>query len=202
MAPRLHGRRWFAGSVERPPIACSPVTAVEAGRRCGITRRSPRRIQLVSAMRTIWRVLKRHGVSRRARAPRPPANRYEYAAPGELVHVDIKQLGRFWQVGKRALDAGVSRNSRAGRPSLHLAGADHSRYAAAQLRPTQTGKDAAAFLEHALERFAEHGIQVQRVMSDNGACYRSNDHRDVINRHGLRHLRTRPYTPRTNGKAE
>src|SRR3954452_4586893 len=127
MAPRLHGRRWFAGSVERPPIACSPVTAVEAGRRCGITRRSPRRIQLVSAMRTIWRVLKRHGVSRRARAPRPPANRYEYAAPGQLVHVDIKQLGRFWQVGKRALGDSITRNEHAGWQYLHLAVDDHSR---------------------------------------------------------------------------
>jgi transposase InsO family protein len=151
---------------------------------------------------TIWRVLRRHGLSRRARAPRPPANRYEYAAPGELVHLDIKQLGRFWQVGKRSLGDGVQRNRHAGWSYLHLAVDDHSRYAVAQLRPTQTSSDAVAFLEHALERFAERGIQVQRIMSDNGSCYRSRELRRCVEQHDLRHLRTRPYTPRTNGKAE
>jgi transposase len=85
---------------------------------------------------TIWRVLRRHGISRRQAAPRPPANRYEYAAPGELVHLDIKQLGRFWQVGKRALGESVGhRSPRAGWQYLHLAIDDHSRYAVAQLRP-------------------------------------------------------------------
>ena len=152
---------------------------------------------------TIWRVLRRHGISRRAAAPRPPANRYEYAAPGELVHFDIKQLGRFWQLGKRALGEGTGRRNRqAGWSYLHLAVDDHSRYAVAQLRPTQTSTDAVAFLEHALERFAERGIQVQRIMSDNGSCYVSQDLRRAVAGHGLRHLRTRPYTPRTNGKAE
>jgi transposase InsO family protein len=151
---------------------------------------------------TIWRVLRRHGISRRAAAPRPPANRYEYAAPGELVHLDIKRLARFWQVGKRALGDGVRRSRNAGWQYLHLAVDDHSRYAVAQLRPTQTGADAAAFLEHALERFAEQGIQIERVMTDNGGCYVGHELRDVVTKHGLRHLRTRPYTPRTNGKAE
>ena len=195
---------------DRAPIARSHPARLSAAAERQIvelrqaTSWGPKRLAVVLGWpaATIWRVLRRHGISRRATAPRLPANRYEYAAAGELVHVDIKQLGRFWQVGKRALDDGVRRNRRAGWQYLHLAVDDHSRYAVAQLRPTQTGKDAAAFLEHALERFAEHGIHVQRVMSDNGACYRSNDHRDVINRHGLRHLRTRPYTPRTNGKAE
>lgn len=151
---------------------------------------------------TIWRVLRRHGVSRRAVAPRPPANRYEYAAPGDLVHLDIKRLARFWQVGKRALGDGIRRSRNAGWQYLHLAVDDHSRYAVAQLRPTQTGPDAAAFLEHALERFAEHGIQIKRVMTDNGGCYVGRELRDVVSKHDLRHLRTRPYTPRTNGKAE
>jgi len=151
---------------------------------------------------TIWRVLRRHGLSRRAAAPRPPANRYEYAAPGELVHLDIKKLARFWQVGKRALGDGVKRSRNAGWQYLHLAVDDHSRYAVAQLRPTQTGPDAAAFLEHALEHFAEHGIQIERVMTDNGGCYIGNELRNVARKHGLRHIRTRPYTPRTNGKAE
>jgi transposase InsO family protein len=151
---------------------------------------------------TIWRVLRRHGISRRAGAPRPPANRYEYAAPGELVHLDIKQLGRFWQVGKRALGDGITRSPRAGWSYLHLAVDDHSRYAVAQLRPTQTSSDAVAFLDYVLEHFAERGIQVQRIMSDNGSCYVGKELRRAVQAHGLRHLRTRPYTPRTNGKAE
>lgn len=151
---------------------------------------------------TIWRVLRRHGLSRRARAPRQPANRYEYQAPGGLVHFDIKQLGRFWHVGKRSLGDGVQRNRYAGWQYLHVAIDDHSRYAVAQLRPTQTSRDAVAFLEHALERFAEHGIQVHKIMSDNGSCYRSNELRRAVQHHRLQHIRTRPYTPRTNGKAE
>jgi transposase InsO family protein len=151
---------------------------------------------------TIWRVLKRHGLSRRARAPRPPANRYEYTAPGQLVHLDIKQLGRFWQVGKRALGDSITRNEKAGWQYLHLAVDDHSRYAVAQLRSTQTTPDAVAFLEHALKRFAERGIQVERIMSDNGSCYVSRDFRKATGELGVKHVRTRPYTPRTNGKAE
>jgi transposase InsO family protein len=196
---------------DRPPIARShPARLSHAAEqqivelRCA-TGWGPKRLAGVLGWpaATIWRVLRRHGISRRQAAPRPPANRYEYAAPGELVHLDIKQLGRFWQVGKRALGESVGhRSPRAGWQYLHLAIDDHSRYAVAQLRPTQTSNDAVAFLEHALERFAEHGIQVQRIMSDNGSCYVGKDLRRAVQRHGLRHLRTRPYTPRTNGKAE
>jgi transposase InsO family protein len=195
---------------DRPPIARSHPARLsgEAEQQIVELRRAtgwgPKRLAGVLGWpaATIWRVLRRHGISRRQVAPRLPANRYEYAAPGELVHFDIKQLGRFWQVGKRALDDGVHRNPRAGWQYLHLAVDDHSRYAVAQLRPTQTGTDAVAFLEHALERFAERGIQVQRIMSDNGSCYRGQDLRRAVEQHGLRHIRTRPYTPRTNGKAE
>jgi transposase InsO family protein len=151
---------------------------------------------------TIWRVLRRHGVSRRARAPRPAANRYEYAAPGQLVHFDIKQLGRFWQVGKRALGGGFQHNRSAGWQYLHLAVDDHSRFAVAQIRPTQTSVDSVAFLDHAKQAFAARGIQIERIMSDNGSCYVSGDFRRAAARHGVRHVRTRPYTPRTNGKAE
>jgi transposase len=151
---------------------------------------------------TIWRVLHRYGISRRQAAPRPPANRYEYAAPGELVHLDIKKLGRFWQVGKRALGDGVYRNHRAGWSYLHLAVDDHSRYAVAQIRPTQTGPDAAAFLEHVLESFAERGIE-SRTDHDRQRrlLHRA---RSPPSRPPARPApsRTRPYTPRTNGKAE
>src|ERR1700712_3739345 len=79
---------------------------------------------------------------------------------------------------------------------LHLAVDDYSRYTVAQLRRTQTSSDAVAFLEHALEQFAEHAVTVERIMSDNGSCYVSRDFRQAVERHDLRHLRTRPYTPR------
>ena len=98
----------------------------------------------------IWRVLRRHGLSRRAVAPRASANRYECAASSELVHLDIKRLARFWQIGKRALGDGVRRSGNARWQYLHLAVDDHSRYAATQLRPTQTGTDAAAVAASAM----------------------------------------------------
>jgi transposase len=114
---------------DRPPVARShpsrlseeaETQIVELRRRTGW---GPKRLAGVLGWpaATIWRVLRRHGVSRRARAPRPPANRYEYAAPGGLVHFDIKQLGRFWQVGKRALGGGFQHNRSAGWQYLHLA---------------------------------------------------------------------------------
>jgi transposase InsO family protein len=206
--------RYRAGGWEslrdRPPVARSHPARLSVEAETQIvelrsrTGGGPKRLSAVLGWpaATIWRVLCRHGVSRRARSPRPPANRYEYTAPGELVHLDIKRLARFWQVGKRALGDGIRRSRNAGWQYLHLAIDDHSRYAVAQLRPTQTGPDAAAFLEHALERFAEQGIRIERVMTDNGGCYVGRELRAVVVKHDLRHLRTRPYTPRTNGKAE
>jgi transposase InsO family protein len=195
---------------DRPPVALShparlsveaETQIVELRARTGW---GPKRLAgvLGRPAATIWRVLRRHGVSRRARAPRPAANRYEYAAPGQLVHFDIKQLGRFWQVGKRALGGGFQHNRSAGWQYLHLAVDDHSRFAVAQIRPTQTSVDSVAFLDHAAQAFAARGIQIERIMSDNGSCYVSGDFCRAAARHGVRHLRTRPYTPRTNGKAE
>jgi len=195
---------------DRPPVARSHPARLSVEAEAQIvelrarTGSGPKRLAGVLGWpaATIWRVLRRHGVSRRARAPRPPANRYEYAAPGGLVHFDIKKLGRFWQVGKRALSDGAPRSYRAGWQYLHLAIDDHSRFAVAQIRPTQTSADSIAFLDHAQQAFTERGIQIERIMSDNGSCYRSRDFHQAAARHGVRHLRTRPYTPRTNGKAE
>ena len=96
---------------------------------------------------TVWRVLQRHGVSRAVRAPRPPVNRYEYAAAGELVHLDAKKLGRFWEVGKRVLADGVRRNRRAGWQHAHVAVDDHSRWALVELRPREDATSCTAFLQ-------------------------------------------------------
>ena len=151
---------------------------------------------------TIYRVLRRHGCSRAQRQPRPAANRYEYGAVGELVHLDIKKLGRFWQVGKRILQDGVHRNEGAGWQYVHVAVDDHSRLAQVELRPSERATDCAAFTQAVIQAFAERGTPIQRILTDNGAGYRSDAFRDLLSQHGIRHIPTRPYTPRTNGKAE
>ena len=134
--------------------------------------------------------------------PRPPANRYEYDAVGELVHLDIKKLGRFWQVGKRILKDGVGRNDGAGWQYAHVAVDDHSRHAIVQLRRSERGTDCAAFAAAIIAAYADQGTPIQRILTDNGAGYRSHTFADLLHQHDIRHIRTRPYTPRTNGKAE
>jgi transposase InsO family protein len=151
---------------------------------------------------TIWRVLKRYDCSRAERLPRPPANRYEYPAVGELVHLDIKKLGRFWQIGKRVLNDGVHRNEGAGWSFAHVAIDDHSRLAQVELRPSEQASDCIAFTAGVIAAYAQRGTPIQRIITDNGSGYRSHAFRDLLTQHGIRHTRTRPYTPRTNGKAE
>jgi transposase InsO family protein len=195
---------------DRPPIArhCphrlsadAEAQIVELRRRTGWGPRS-----LAAALgrpaSTIWRVLVRHGCSRAAAQPRPVANRYEYAAPGELVHLDIKKLGRFWHVGKRVLGDGKSRSDGAGWSFAHVAVDDHSRHAIVELRSSERGADCAAFANAVIRAYAEQGTPIQRILTDNGSGYRSKQFHRVLAEHGIRHIRTRPYTPRTNGKAE
>jgi len=151
---------------------------------------------------TIWRVLRRYDCSRQARLPRPPANRYEYDAPGELVHLDIKQLGRFWHVGKRVLGDGAQRSYGVGWTYAHVAVDDHSRLAQVELRATQQAGDCVAVTRRLIAAYHERGTPIQRILTDNGSCYRSADFARLLAQHDIRHIRTRPYTPRTNGKAE
>ena len=154
------------------------------------------------AASTVGKVLRRLGRSRRPRPTRSPVLRYERERPGELLHIDTKKLGRFWQVGKRILADGVQRNPRAGWQHVHVAVDDHSRVAYAEVLPTDRAGDAVIFLHRSVAWYREQGIVVQAVLTDNGAAYRSRRWRDACAALGLRHLRTRPYTPRTNGKAE
>ena len=151
---------------------------------------------------TIGKVLRRLGRSRRPRLPRPPVIRYERARPGDLLHLDTKKLGRCWHVGKRIHRDGIQRSPRAGWQHVHIAIDDHSRLAYAEVRPSDRQADALAFLDRALAWFRTQGIAVQAVMTDNGSAYRSHAWRQRCAAQALRHLRTRPYTPRTNGKAE
>jgi len=152
---------------------------------------------------TVSRILRRLGLNRwRSLDPAPPPRRYEYPQPGGLLHLDIKALGRFHRPQFRHHPLGSRRSSGAGWEYLHVAIDDHSRIAFAQLLPDQSHRSALAFLHAALQYFASLGISLQRVMTDNGGCYRSWHFRRCLHRLRLRHLFTRPYTPRTNGKAE
>lgn len=151
----------------------------------------------------MWKVLRRHGVSRLQLPAREPTQRYERSRPGELVHVDIKKLGRFWTLGKRVLGDEVGNLSRrAGWQYLHLAVDDHSRLAYAELLPSESPVDCAAFLHRAASWYLERGITIERVLSDNGNGYRSFAWRDACAELGIQRRYTRPRRPQTNGKAE
>lgn len=151
---------------------------------------------------TVSRILRRLGLNRmRDLEPATPIIRYEHAAPGDLLHLDIKQLGRFSEVKVRP--DGRRRGKHHCRwEYLHVAIDDHSRIAFAQILPTFTAADAVAFLFAAVAYYAGLGIPIRRLLTDNGHCYRSYAFRAAVLQLGLRHHFTRPYTPRTNGKAE
>jgi transposase InsO family protein len=151
---------------------------------------------------TVWKVLRRHGCSRLPRRPLDPPNRYERATPGELVHVDIKRLGRFHTPGKAVLHDGINRSPRAGWQYVHLAIDDHSRLAYAEILPTESPADCARFLRRAVTWYAGHSVTVQRVISDNGNGYRSYLWRDTCAQLNIQLRYTKPRRPQTNGKAE
>jgi transposase InsO family protein len=153
---------------------------------------------------TVSRILKRLGLNRiGALEPAAPVHRYERARPGELIHLDIKKLGRFARAGHRATGTRKGcRNKGAGWEFVHVAIDDHSRIAFAKIMPSEKKHSATSFLKAAIAYYASLGIKVERVMSDNGSCYKSFAFRRLCKRLGLRHIRTKPYTPKTNGKAE
>ena len=148
--------------------------------------------------------MKRAGLSRlRDIEPAEPVRRYEREHPGEMIHVDIKKLGRFDRVGHRITgDRQQGKSRGAGWEFVHVAIDDASRIAFSQILFDETQESAIAFLEAALAYYASLGVTVARIMTDNGACYRSKAFAEACRKRGLRHVRTKPYTPKTNGKAE
>jgi transposase InsO family protein len=161
--------------------------------------------QLRLARPTVARALVRNGVARlRFLEPPKPANRYQWPNPGDLIHLDTKKLGRFRGVGHRITGRYVGFNQVRGLgwEFAHVCIDDATRLAYVELLDDETGKTAVGFLERALAWFRERGIEAKRVMTDNGSCYVSRVFGHAAWRLGLRHIRTRPYTPRTNGKAE
>ncbi|MDQ1250475.1 MAG: Transposase InsO family protein [Actinomycetota bacterium] len=161
--------------------------------------------RLGMAVSTVCAVLARLGLNRLSRLEPPePANRYARRHAGELIHVDIKTLGRFTRPGKRALGPGAGRRSpHAGWEAVHVAVDDATRLAYVEVLGDQTAATAVGFLRRAIAWFAEQGITVREVMSDNGSAYVSFDWaKACANEFHVTHIRTRPYRPRTNGKAE
>ena len=154
---------------------------------------------------TVSRVLRRLGLSRiRDLEPVEPVRRYERDAPGDLIHIDIKKLGRFEKVGHRITGnrTGQSNSRGVGWEFLHVCIDDASRIAFSQILPDEKKQSATAFLKAACAYYQSLGVTVTRVMTDNGSCYKSFAFRDACNALGLSHIRTKPYTPKTNGKAE
>lgn len=153
---------------------------------------------------TVSRVLKRAGLSRlKDIEPAEPVKRYEREHPGELIHIDIKKLGRFDKVGHRITgDRQAGRSRAVGWEFVHVSIDDASRIGFSQILAHERKESAVAFLKAAIAYYASLGVTVTRVMTDNGSCYRSKAFARACRELGVKHIRTRPYTPKTNGKAE
>ena len=170
---------------------------------------------LAMPLSTVSVVLKRNGVGKLGRIGLEPAVRYERSRPGELVHIDVKKLGRIkggagkrWRDGMRQhynsqhTDRAGKRHNTVGWECVHVAVDDYSRLAYAEVLTDETASTAVGFLKRAVAYYERHGITVDRIITDNGSPYRSMIHAVACRKLGIRHLRTRPYRPQTNGKAE
>jgi transposase InsO family protein len=152
---------------------------------------------------TVTCELRRLGLNRLPRLePGPPVIRYEHKAPGDMIHLDVKQLGKIAGVGRRIHGARSRRSRGAGWEFLHVCVDDHSRLAYSEMLPDEKAASATCFLILAADWLKRHGVRIRRVMTDNGSCYVSHLFQATVQSLGARHVRTRPYTPRTNGKAE
>jgi transposase InsO family protein len=159
---------------------------------------------------TVWKMLKRAGISRPPRAVKEPANRYEWPCPGDLLHMDTSRYARFLRPGHRVTGDRSQRSrhwmspeTRVGYDFAHAIVDDHSRLAYVELHPDEKAATITAFLERALAFYAEHRIVAKRLMTDNGFGYVKNRSlRELLAGQGIRHLTTEPYRPRTNGKVE
>lgn len=154
---------------------------------------------------TVSRILRAAKLSRiKDLEPPAPVVRYERDKPGDMIHLDIKKLGRFRTAGHRITGdrTGQSNNRGVGWEFVHVCIDDNSRVSFSQILPDEKAASATAFLKAALAYYKSLGVTVRRVMTDNGACYKSHAFRDLCRELGLKHVRTRPYTPKTNGKAE
>jgi transposase InsO family protein len=152
---------------------------------------------------TVSRILRRLGLNRiRDLEPAEPTRRYERATPGEMIHIDIKKLGRFDKTGHRITGDRQIKSRGVGWEFVHVCIDDHSRIAFTEIKPDEKADSAVPFLKAAVAYYKSLGVAVTRVMTDNGSCYKAFAFRDACRDLGIKHTRTRPYTPKTNGKAE
>ena len=220
-----HWHRWLAADAdERRSLRClvdrssrphrSPrmLAANEQERICAARRRSgwgPRLIagEVGHPHATVWRALRRAGISRAPKAPREAPRRYEWPCPGDLLHVDTKRFQRFTRPGHAVTGdrrrTGREKRIRVGHEFVHSIVDDHSRLAYSELHADERAVTVTAFMERALAFFEVHGIDVKRLMSDNAFAYvRNSAVRELLLANGIRHLRIDPYRPQTNGKVE
>ncbi len=189
------------------------VEAIVALRRLRFT--GPEIAELLDVpLSTTSAILKREGVGRLGRLGLEPAVRYERARPGELIHIDVKKLGRIQGGAGKRITGGSShyqptftdlhgkRRTTVGWEYVHVCIDDATRLAYAEVLAAEKGVTAVAFLRRAIDWFARHGVTVERLLTDNGSAYRSAVHAIACRALGIRHLRTRPRRPQTNGKAE
>jgi transposase InsO family protein len=194
----------------RPRRSPAQVPAGEAARICARRRRtgwSPRRLadelDIARAHSTIHQVLRRGGCSRRPRPKRPAVVRYEWPCPGNLLHMDVKKLGRFDAPGHALTGDRARRSRRAGWEYVHSIVDDCSRLAYSEIHCDEKAATVTAFTGRALDWLLAQGIVAERLMTDNAFAYVQNRSlRRELQRRAIRHIRTRPYTPRTNGKVE
>jgi transposase InsO family protein len=188
----------------RQPTPQETIDRIEALRRQRLTGKAIAAETGVSPA-TVSRVLKRLGLNRlSALEPAEPPRRYQRERPGELIHIDIKKLGKFDRIGHRITGdrTGQSNSRGVGWEFVHVAIDDASRVGFSRIMKSERKACAIAFLRAAIAYYASLGITVERVMTDNGSCYGSRRFRNACRRLGLKHIFTKPYTPRTNGKAE
>ena len=183
------------------PATCAAVEALRRQRHTG--KQIAAEVGVSPA--TVSRILQRLGLNRiRDLEPAEPVRRYERAVPGEIIHIDIKKLGRFDKIGHRITGdrTGQSNSRGVGWEFVHVCIDDHSRVAFSQIKPDEKADSAVPFLKAAVTYYASLGVTVTRVMTDNGSCYKAFAFRNACRELGIKHIRTKPYTPKTNGKAE
>ena len=152
---------------------------------------------------SVYRILRKHGLSRlRSLEEKAPVVRYQWEKAGQMLHLDVKKLGKIDGVGHRIVGLGNARRRKPGWEYLHVCVDDASRAAYTAILPDETAESAVEFLWFSVCWYASHGIKVERVLTDNGSCYKSWKFRDACRELGIKHKRTRPYRPQTNGKAE
>jgi transposase InsO family protein len=211
----LHSGSWLLDRSSRPLRSPRLLAASAQERICECRRHTGWGPRLVAGKTghphsTVWKVLRRAGISRPPRAPREPARRYEWPCPGDLLHMDTARYARFERPGHRVtgdrsqhsrrwMDPGT----RVGVDFCHAIVDDHSRLAYVELQPDEKAATVTGFMERALAFFEGHGIQAKRLMTDNAFTYRNNRSlRELLAARAIKHLLTKPYRPQTNGKVE